>query len=98
MFINRYVYVYVFVFVFVDVDVHLSCLVLSRLVWSGLVLSCPVGLVFLCCVVSCVWRCLSLCVSVVYLLCCLLSPGSWPVSLFVCILCCKETDDDQVPS
>ena len=79
-----------FNFFVLSLSLSLSCLVLS-----GLILSCPV----LSCLVLCdsgrmcrvpLFRCvvclaLSLLVlSVVYLLCCLLSPGSWLVSRLSC--------------
>ena len=73
---------------------RLSCLVLSRLVSCCLVLSCVTLVacfVFLCRVVSCVWRCFSLCA------CCLsvvLSVVSWLLAsvsslVFPCTCVCR---------
>ena len=97
VYVNLNVDVDVDVGVSVDVDVDadvcpvLSCPVLSRLVSSRLVLSCLVlscvtlvaCFVFLCWL-SRVSGVVSLCVSVVCLLHCLLSPGSWLVSRLLC--------------
>ena len=69
-----------------------SRLVSSRLVLSCLVLSCVTLVacfVFLCCAVSCVWRCLSLCVCCpsVVLSVCLLALGLCLVSRVPVYLC-----------
>ena len=69
-----------FIYAYVCMYMHLSCLVLSCLVLSRLVLSCVTLVacfVFLCCVVSCVWRGVSLC--------CLLSVVC---VVLCCVLCC----------